>query len=318
MTKVGISVIIPVFNAMPYLRQCLDSVLAHKTAEVEVICVDDCSTDESPQVLSGYQEKDARISVIHNAQRLGAGRCRNLGLECAQGEYLLFMDADDWLFPDSLNKVLAKARRHRVDVLRCRAADYDNRSGNSTLSPHNALKKVPFFLFGRVIDPGHWFKVLCKACVAPWGGLVRREFLMNNGIRFNSLVCVNDRSFYWETVLKAERIVFTKDFLIHYRINLDSSLVGNRIRNFFCHFESYRLVCALCENLPNASRRCILNAELLDMVHWAERSADTEYAEGIWEMLKQFLATMDRSPWDGRIEGTRWRRRLERTLNTYF
>lgn len=310
MTRNGISVIIPVFNAMPYLRQCLDSIFMQGIPELEVICVDDCSTDKSPQVLSEYRSRDVRVSVIHNAEQLGAGRCRNLGLEHAQGEYVLFMDADDWLFPDSLEKVLEKARRNCADVLRCRAADFDNCSGSTSLSPHNALKKVPNFLFDRAIDPQRWCAVFCKACAAPWGGLVRREFLIENRIRFNSLVCVNDRSFYWETVLKAERAVFTKDFLIHYRINLGSSLVGNRIRNFSCHFDSYRLVSALCEDLPKAARRRVLNAELLDMAHWAEQAAGTEYAGGIQEMLGQFLSTMDRSPWDGRIEGTRWYRRL--------
>lgn len=310
MTKAGISVVIPVFNAMPYLCQCLDSILAHGTPEIEVICVNDCSTDEGPQVLSEYQARDARVSVIHNVERLGAGRCRNLGLERAQGEYLLFMDADDWLFPDSLAKMLAKARGHRADVLRCRAADYDNRSGNVSLSPHNALKKVPVFLFDRAIDLRRSCAILPKICVAPWGGIVRREFLIENGIRFNGLVCVNDRSFFWETVLKAERIVFTKDFLIQYRTNLETSLVGSRIRNFSCHFESYRLVSALCEGLPRRDRRRILNAELLDIAHWAKRGAGTEYAGEIQEMLKQFLSTMDRDPWNGRIEGTLWYRRL--------
>lgn len=306
MMKNGISVIIPVFNAMPYLRQCLDSVLMHRIPELEVICVDDCSTDKSPQVLSEYRSRDVRVSVIHNAEQLGAGCCRNLGLERAQGEYLLFMDADDWLFPHSLANALAKAQRHRVDVLRCRAADYDNRSGNSFLSPHNALKKVPIFLFDRAIAPQRYYAVLPKVCAAPWGGLIRRRFLVEKGIRFNSLICVNDRSFFWETMLKAERVAFTKDFLIHYRTNLETSLVGSRIRNFSCHFESYRLVSALCEDLPKAARRRILNAELLDMAHWAEQAEGTEYAGGIQEMLGQFLSTMDRSPWNGKIEGTRW------------
>lgn len=296
MTKAGISLVIPIFNAMPYLRPCLDSILAQKISEIEIICVDDCSMDESHQVLLEYQEKDARISVIHNTQRLGAGRCRNLGLERTKGEYVLFMDADDWLFPNSLEKVLAKARRLRVDVLRCRAADYDNCSGSTFLSPHNALKKVPFFLFDCSIDPRHWCAVLAKVCVAPWGGIVRREFLLNQGIRFNSLACVNDRSFFWETMLKAQKIVFIKDFLIHYRTNLETSLVGNRIRNFSCHFESYRLISALCEDLPKAARRRVLNAELLDMAHWAERSAGTAYAGEIREMLEQFLSDMSRSP----------------------
>jgi len=310
--EVELSVVIPVFNSAPFLRQCLDSVVTQPLREIEVICIDDCSTDEGPGILSEYQAGDRRITVVHNSENLGAGRCRNLGLEYTQGKYLLFMDADDWLFPDSLLKILAKAQHHGADVLRCRAADYDNQTGRSSLSKHNALKRIPFFLFDRPIDYRSGCGVLSKVCAAPWGGLVRRKFLLENGIRFNSLPCVNDRSFFWETVLKAERIVFTRDFLIHYRTNMETSLVGRRIRNFSCHFKSYRLVSGLCKGLTNRERRRILDSELLDIAHWAEQSVGTEYENEIRRALEQFLDTMDRGPWNGRIEGTRWYQRLYR------
>ena len=308
--EIQLSVVIPVFNAQAFLGRCLDSVLSQTLRGMEVICIDDCSTDESCNILSDYQAKDSRIIIIHHSENRGAGRCRNTGLECARGEYLLFMDADDWLVPDSLLKVLAIARRQRVDVLRCRAVDYDNRTGKTSLSTHNALKRVPFFMFDRPIDRWSGRVILPKVCAAPWGGLVRREFLLENGIRFNDLVCVNDRSFFWETVLKAQRIIFSRDFLICYRTNLETSLVGGRIRNFSCHFASYRLVSALCKDLPERDRRRILDAELLDAAHWAKRSAGTEYAGEIQQMLGQFLDTMDRSPWNGKVEGTRWYRRM--------
>lgn len=311
---IDLSVIIPVFNSESFLRQCLNSILAQEYCSIEVICVDDHSNDRSVDILSEYQMRDRRVIVIHSSENLGAGRCRNLGLERARGEYLLFMDSDDWLFPDSLAKVLEKARRHCVDVLRCRAADYDNQSGKNSLSSHNSLKKIPFFLFDRVTDCRSSCAALAKICVAPWGGLVRRGFLFENKIRFNNLVCVNDRSFFWETVLKAKRIVLIRDFLVHYRTNLDTSLVGGRIRNFACHFESYRLVRIMCASLPKRDRRRILDAELLDMAHWAEQGAVTEYAGEIRIMLRQFLGGIDSSPWNMRIESTVWYRRITRML----
>lgn len=304
--------VIPVFNAEAFLRQCLDSILAQAPHEIEVICIDDHSIDKSPEILSEYQARDKRVAVLHNSETLGAGGSRNLGMEYAHGDYLLFMDADDWLFPGSLGSVLAKAERHRADVLRCRASNYNNQTGKSSLSTHNALKRVPPFLFDRALAPRRSCAILSKVCVAPWGGLVRRGFLLENGIRFSGLACVNDRPFFWETVLKAQRIVFARDFLIHYRTNLGTSLVGRRIQNFACHFESYQLVGALCEDLPQRDRRHILDAELLDLAHWAARGAGTEYAGEIREMLTRFLDSMDRGPWDGRIEGTRWYRKLDR------
>ena len=84
-TEIKVTVVIPVFNSERFLRQCLDSVLWQTLREIEVICVDDRSTDRSREILVEYQAGDKRISVIHNAENLGAGRCRNLGIERARG-----------------------------------------------------------------------------------------------------------------------------------------------------------------------------------------------------------------------------------------
>lgn len=310
--EIRVTVVIPVFNSETFLCQCLDSVLQQTLQEIEVICIDDCSSDRSAEILAEYQKKDRRISVMHNGENLGAGRCRNLGLERAEGEYLLFLDSDDWLFPGCLGKVWEKARRHKADVLRCRAADYDNETGKSVQSVHNGLKRVPPFLFNRVTDCRHSCGVFAKVCAAPWGGLVRRGFLLKHGIRFNDLICVNDRSFFWETMLKAERVVFARDLILHYRTHVTHSLVGGRLRNFYCHFESYRMVSGLCGDLPPNVQRCVLNAELLDMAHWVEQSVGTEYAGEIQNMLEKFFSAMDYSPWAGRVEGTKWYRRMKR------
>ena len=314
--EIKVTVVIPVFNSGAFLSRCLDSVLQQSLREIEVICVNDCSSDQSTEILAEYQAKDGRVCVVHNAENMGAGRCRNVGLNRAHGEYLLFLDSDDWLFPDGLEKVWATAHRRRADILRCRALDYDNQTGKSSRSTHNGLKRVPPLLFDRATDYRRSCGVFANVCVAPWGGLARCGFLQEQGIFFNDLVCVNDRSFFWETMLKAQCVVFTRDMLVHYRTGLSGSLVGGRVRNFSCHLESYRMVSGLCGGLPPGIQRRVLNSELLDMAHWVERGAETEYAGEIRLMVRQFLDTMDRSPWGGRIERTRWYRRIERVLGT--
>lgn len=307
---VKVSVVIPVYQAERYLRQCLDSVLGQDLREIEVICVDDCSTDGSVGILTEYSAKDSRVRVLRNPENLYAGCCRNRGLEAARGEYLLFMDADDWLFPDSLGLVYEAASRRRVDILRCRAMDVDDRTGKASLSVHNGLKRVPFFLFDRVVRYPAFYRLFPKVCVAPWGGIVRRQFLLERDIQFNDLLCVNDRSFFWETVLKAERIVFSREFLIHYRTNISSSLVGGRIRNFDCHFASYQLVSALCEELPRRLRRSILDGELLDMANWMEGGENSEYMCKICSATSEFISMIDYAPWKGKVEKTKWYRRI--------
>lgn len=312
--KVRLSIIIPVYNAEKYLRQCLGSILSQGMEEMEIICIDDHSTDGSLEILKEHQKQDDRICVIQNMDNLGAGKCRNLGIDAAHGEYLLFMDADDWLFEGSIERVYQTARQFGADVLRCRALDMDDQTRENIISVHNGLKKVPFFLFDRAIRFPAFYWIFPKVCVAPWGGLVKRQFLLEKGIHFNDLVCVNDRSFFWETVLNAEKIVFTQFFLVHYRTNIGSSLVGSRIKNFDCHFESYQLVNSLCTELPPKIRRCVLNGELLDIANWLEKSKGTDLESEVCKMTRQFIETINRSYWKRSIKKTKWYQRIYRSL----
>ena len=306
---VKLSVIIPVYNAEKYLAECLDSILGQSLRELEVICVDDGSRDGSAAVLKDYAGRDSRVRVIEQ-ENSGAGAARNRGLETAAGEYVLFMDADDTLEGGSLEKLWKEARRLRPDVLRCRALDYDNQSGAVTHGVHNYLKRVPPFLFHVPLRYSTAWPIFPRVSVAPWGGIVRRDFLLGGHIRFNGLICVNDRSFYWETVLKARRAVFTDTVLTRYRMNLSDSLIGARLRHFDCHFRSYELVEKLCAALPARQRRSILNGEMQDMANWLETGMKTELGPRLLTETAAFIEKTDKSPWHGHIENTAWYKRI--------
>ena len=297
--EIKLSVIMPVYNAEKYLHQCLDSVLSQSLREIELICVNDCSKDSSAAILEEYAAEDSRVIVISNESNKHAGPCRNIGLERASGEYVLFMDSDDWLKEGSLEAVYKSASGLGADVLRCKALDYNNETGAVSSSLHNALKRVPFFMYNRPLNFEKAWWLLPKMNVAPWGGICRRQFLTENGIKFNDLVCVNDRSFFWETVIKAEKLVFSPEQLIFYRTNLSTSLVGSRIRNFYCHFRSFDLVKALTDALPTQKRRNVLDAELQDIANWLRQAAKTDYAESILSETADFIDNIERSLPDG-------------------
>ena len=95
-----ISIIVPVYNTAPYLPQCLDSLVNQTYRDIEIICVNDGSTDNSPDILKAYAERDSRILVIHQ-ENLGLSGARNKGLESARGEWVMFVDSDDWIGTDS-------------------------------------------------------------------------------------------------------------------------------------------------------------------------------------------------------------------------
>ena len=101
-----ISVIIPVYNVEQYLGHCLDSVINQTYKNLEIICVNDASTDRSPLILEEYSKKDSRIVIVNNAKNSRLGPTRNHGMEYATGDYVHFLDSDDWLEPDAYEKLV--------------------------------------------------------------------------------------------------------------------------------------------------------------------------------------------------------------------
>ncbi len=101
-----ISILVAVYNSAPYLPQCLDSLCGQTLRNIQIICIDDCSTDQSPQILADYAQRDARITLLRTPHNSGQAAARNLGLQIATGEFTTFVDSDDWLAPDALEQAL--------------------------------------------------------------------------------------------------------------------------------------------------------------------------------------------------------------------
>ena len=114
--KIKVSVIVPVYNVQEYLKECLDSLLAQTLKEIEIICIDDGSTDLSPSILDEYAEKDSRMVVIHQ-ENAGAGAARNQGIRIACGDYIGFVDSDDRVYPSMYEKLYKKAIACNADMV---------------------------------------------------------------------------------------------------------------------------------------------------------------------------------------------------------
>lgn len=112
-----VSVVIPVFNSSSYLRRCLDSVLGQTYDSIEVICINDCSTDDSLIILKEYEAKDPRIRILNNPQNMGVSYSRNEGIKCATGEWIAFVDSDDWIERDMYEKMLSHVRIYHSQIV---------------------------------------------------------------------------------------------------------------------------------------------------------------------------------------------------------
>ena len=120
---IKVSVIVAVYNGEEYLEQCMDSICGQTLQDIEIICVDDGSTDSSCDILERYREKDERVQVYHQ-KNLYAGIARNTGKSHAQGEYLVFWDCDDFFEPEALEKMYEKAKEQDADICVCGARQY--------------------------------------------------------------------------------------------------------------------------------------------------------------------------------------------------
>ncbi len=268
-----LSVVIPVYNAEPFLPETLDSLLNQSLRDLEIVCVDDGSPDNSVEVIRRYMEKDSRVRLCRQKNQF-AGIARNTGIENARGEWLFFLDADDYVLDYGLEAAVDKARRYQLDFLKFMALTWDegrncyvdkkrNNGGFLKIGDYNRLLKL---------EEG---SPLLKVSVTPWSGIYRRAFVMEHHCRYNGLRCVNDRSFYTSLMTHGERMMISQDRVTVHRENQSDSLVGNKAKHFDCCIDSVRITeKQLAEDgIDPEIQELIMQQEYHDLVFWYRKYA---------------------------------------------
>lgn len=191
---VKLSVVIPVYNVAPYLAKCLESICSQSFKDIELLCVDDASTDGSLSILQEFAAKDSRIKVIQAPSNGGLSRTRNLALDHAVGEYLLLVDSDDWLEPEALMTMYGKAQFTGADRLICgfRYGYEDEPDREDTFIPED------------VADPAvGWIpcssETVGKVHHGANGMMIRRSIVQEHGTRFPEGLLCEDIYFHYVT-----------------------------------------------------------------------------------------------------------------------
>lgn len=233
-----VSVVIPVYNVEKYLRECLKSVVNQTLKPIEIICVNDGSTDGSLGILNEYAERDARVSVISQTNQ-GAGAARNAGLEVAVGTYLAVLDADDRYDLSLLEKLLRLAQQNNLDIAVCRSQQLDNRAGNVFATPwtihEEMLPKKKVFSYRDLSSYVFRFSIGWS-----WDKLFRRDFVERNKLRFQTLRSQNDALFVFVSLAMAERIAVLNEVLVTHRVNTGTQVSELRDRNPGCFILAVR------------------------------------------------------------------------------
>lgn len=267
-----ISVIIPIFNVQKYLHDCLTSIIDQSYSNLEIILIDDGSTDGSLAICQNYQQQDSRIHVFHQ-NNLGTGSARNYGIHIASGKYIMFVDADDFIGPDHIKHLYQQIHEYKSDIA-C-----------SLLYRMNSQCTYYFFVnhsqdsFNGVYTPQQWVRLeLTKppyyTYLASWAKLYKRSLFKNINFPNNSFA--EDAATVWKLYLTAKRISFCNIGDYCYRIRDDSatkskqfaqqqlqndiSALEERISFYnFCYIPTSFLHDRLAQSLNNFSLMSICN-----------------------------------------------------------
>lgn len=211
----AVSIIVPVYNTAPWLARCLDSLCNQTLQDIEIICINDGSDDDCADILDAYAQRDSRIRLINFAQNKGVAVARNAGMRAAKGEWLGFIDSDDFVLHAFYNDLYTASIDSDADIVKGEIWGYDNE--NATVVPRN------FYAINPKIGKNKAF-----FCYGFTSAIFRRSMLKESTIFFpEGLVTMEDPCFTIMAALKARRIDLVPTACYFYTLNAQSSTHGN-------------------------------------------------------------------------------------------
>ncbi len=283
--KVCVSIIIPVYNASKYIHVCMESLLCQTLRNIEIICVNDGSTDNSLEILKEYQQRDHRITVVEQENQ-GAGCARNNGMMHASGEYVLFLDADDFFDPELCSLAYYHAASRRAQVCLFKADRVDMQNGKKQ-HMHQVFceKEMPGKVFSAMDIKEKIFQIT-TAC--PWSKLFEREFIAKNHLQFQNLKNSNDVLFVRTACALADRITYAQEKpLVTYRYNEKTSTQGKKSLaplEFYAAFKALKTQ-LMQRNVYQSFEKSFVNMLLAECLFNFDTAGSTEARELVRETL---------------------------------
>ena len=230
----AISVVIPVYNVAPFLREALDSLLAQTCGDFEAIAVNDGSTDNSLEILQDYAARDSRIRILDGPNG-GYGKAMNRGMDAATGKYMAILEPDDYLPREAYAVLLPLAEQHRLDVVRGTYCTFYEEKGKRIIEYYR-----PTIEAGRIFTPSREGNALETAAVT-WTSLYRLDFLRKNRVRYNESpgASYQDNGLYFFSMAFAYRFMQIEDPVYAYRVDNATSSINSMGRKRYSMMDEY-------------------------------------------------------------------------------
>jgi glycosyltransferase involved in cell wall biosynthesis len=248
-TKVGkemvkVSIIVPIYNMEEYLSECLDSIISQTLKDIEIICVNDGSTDNSATLLDSYSKRDKRIKVVHK-KNSGYGHTMNIGLALAKGEYIGIVESDDFVSLDMFEKLYNTATSNDADVVKSNYFEYSGPDKSYVFK--EVLYNCNYNIMLSPMD--NWNLFFTAPCI--WSGIYRTDFIKKNNIVFNETpgASYQDTSFIFKVWSSTDKVFLLQDGFVRYRIDNNDSSVKNPTK-IFCISDEFEAIKEFIETLP--------------------------------------------------------------------
>lgn len=209
---IKITVILPVYNAEKHIQKCIDSILHQHIEPIEIIVVNDCSTDNSLEKLNKYNEHQPTLNIINHQTNMGAGAARNNAIKKARGKYITFIDSDDWFGPNYLNSLYIEAEKTNSDIVFSNSMIVNQNNENKRSDIQGIINKYSNSSVSLIDFPNEWRPT------APWMKLYRKEFILKNKLKFLEGIKLGaeDIPFSWISYFRANKISFCENTYYFY------------------------------------------------------------------------------------------------------
>lgn len=230
-----VSVVVPVYNVEEYLAECIESIIGQTLQSIEIIIVNDGSTDSSLSIAKSYAEKDSRIEIIDKENR-GYGHSMNRGFEKARGEYIGIVESDDCARPQMFQKLYEQAKASDADVVRSNYYAMSNEGTRFNLIDVLNLAAAPYY---TAFNPQDYPDIL-RGSPAIWTGIYKKSFIQDSGISFLETpgASYQDTGFMLKALTTAERVVLMREAFLNYRVDNANSSVKSGAKAF-CVCDEY-------------------------------------------------------------------------------
>ncbi|HOI70926.1 MAG TPA: glycosyltransferase [Methanobacterium sp.] len=291
-SDIKVSIIIPVYNVEKYLRQCLDSIVNQTLKEIEVICINDGSTDNSPIILEEYEKKDPRIRVI-TQENMGSGVARNRAIQQAKGKYIGFMDSDDWADPTMFEKLYENAELNNSDIVMCPMLII-NESGqglsrsDKKLLPYYNLDCFDETFDNRVFNYKDTEDFIFEVAVNAYNKIYKTSFVRKYNAKFaEDGLIFQDNIFFFSTYLNASRMTLMRDFLYIHRTNRSGSVQTEKGKKYIDIIKIFNMIIDIFKNsFPEYDEIKLLNRKLIHTPHRYTQISE-KYKSEFFKHLKE-------------------------------